>query len=62
MSSAIPVTGGDMSEANNDAELSGRSSLLYKAYKATLCVRAKNYIRLSCIKSRLLEVKYNDVF
>lgn len=53
-----------MNEANNNAELSGGSSLLCKALEATLYGKAekKNPIRLSCIESRLFEVKYNDAF
>lgn len=35
MRSSIPLTGGDMSEANNNAELSGGYSLLFEALKAT---------------------------
>lgn len=53
-----------MNEANNKAGLSGRSSLLCKSLEATSYVKAekKNPIWLSYIKSRLFEVKCNDVF
>lgn len=54
-----------MSEANNNAELSGRSSLLCKALEATVYVKADKklaHIGLPCIESRLFEVKCNDVF
>lgn len=55
-----------MSEANNNAELSGRSSLLCKALEATVYVKKADkkqaHIGLPCIESRLFEVKCNDVF
>lgn len=44
MSSSIPPTAGDMSEANNKAELSGGSSLLCKAREATLYVKEEKKV------------------
>ena len=51
-----------MSEANNNAALSGGSGFLCKAPEAlSKQGEKKNHISLSCIESRLFEVKNNKV-